>query len=83
MFPTSDFYFLARASGKLRVVVGEVASLSATAVETAGGASIPADVVIKCVGFAQDKKFDREMKADLQKGGLPPDSNLFPSLLLS
>jgi thioredoxin reductase len=69
MFPTSDFYFLARVSGKLCVVIGEVARLGATAVETVAGASIPADVVIKCVGFAQDKRFDRAMRADLHKGG--------------
>jgi cation diffusion facilitator CzcD-associated flavoprotein CzcO len=69
MLPTSDFYFVARASGKLQVVIGEVARLQETSVVTSVGATLRADVVLKCVGFTQDRKFDQAMRADFKKGG--------------
>ena len=50
MYPTSDFYFAARASGKLTVVIGEVAKLDTTSVVTKTGEAFHADVLIKCVG---------------------------------
>jgi len=69
MYPTSDFYFAARASGKLTVVIGEVAKLDTTSVVTKTGEAFHADVLIKCVGFTQDKTFDQRMRSDLTKGG--------------
>ena len=71
MYPTSDFYFLARAAGKLRVVQDQVSRLGETSVETCGGLSIPADVVIKCTGFSHDGGFDDVMKADMNIGCFP------------
>jgi cation diffusion facilitator CzcD-associated flavoprotein CzcO len=69
MLPTSDFYFVARASGKLQVVIGEVARLQGKSVVTSVGSTLRADVVLKCVGFTQDRKFDQAMGADFKKGG--------------
>ena len=54
MLPTSDFFFLARACGRLRVTIGELARVEADAVQTTAGERITADVLIKCIGFAQD-----------------------------
>lgn len=69
MLPTSDFFFAARASGKLAVVIGEVARLGAASVETRAGATLGCDVLIKCCGFTPDKAFDKAMRSDLSKGG--------------
>lgn len=54
MLPTSDFYFLARATGKLKVVVGEVAKLEECSLQTVDGTNIRANIIIKCCGFTQD-----------------------------
>lgn len=73
MFPTSDFYFLARTAGKLKVVLGTVARLTETSVVTSSGLSLPADIFVKCLGFTQDAEFDAAMRPDLKKGGRVAD----------
>ncbi|HWU90969.1 MAG TPA: SDR family NAD(P)-dependent oxidoreductase, partial [Kofleriaceae bacterium] len=52
--PGSDLYFLAQILGKLRIVVGEVASLTPRAVVTTDGQAITADVFLKCLGSDTD-----------------------------
>ena len=74
MLPTSDFFFAARASGRLSVVIGTVATLHALSVETMDESCMDrtvlgCDVLIKCVGFTPDKAFDKKVRADLSKGG--------------
>jgi len=69
MLPTSDFYFAARAAGRLTVAIGEIQRVGESCVETKCGVSLPAELVIKCVGFTPDKQFDAAMKPDMKKEG--------------
>ena len=51
--PTSDVYFLARASGRVKLARGSATRLERNAVVLADGESLPADVVVKCFGFGR------------------------------